>query len=196
LTDSVRKFRNYSPLYNLIKGRKGPGQESVIEKHFIDGRRVLFLASYARNKGLSADEIRQHPNFNMLKATVAAMRRLADERRLTVAVALAPSKEEVYSWVLDGKPSWSTGNSASAYSEAIKEMTEQNGMPFLDLTPTLVSASRRVYEESGELLWWNDDTHWNPLGQKIATAAIQQELLLPLRRRLTDVRKQGEPNTK
>ncbi|HEX7314488.1 MAG TPA: hypothetical protein VF297_11225 [Pyrinomonadaceae bacterium] len=184
LVDAVRRFRYRSPLRYVLFGRDVPGSESVIEKKFLDGRRLLFLAQYARNNGRTAEDVRRHPNFALLRQTIGAMKRLADERRLRVTVALVPSKEEIYSWVLDGAPPWSTDGAPSPFSAAVEEMARQNGMPYLDLKPALVGASRRAFEESGQLLWWADDTHWNPLAQKVAAEAIQRELLLPLRPRL------------
>jgi hypothetical protein len=180
IIDVVRRFRYRSPLSYVLFGRDVPGSASVVEKQLPDGRRLLFFAPYARNKDRTAEAVRQHPNFEMLKQTVGAMKRLADEKRLRVAVVLVPSKEEVYSWVLDGAPPWSTGGAPSPFSAAVEEMARENGMPYLDLKPLLADASRRAFEESGQLLWWADDTHWNPLAQKVAAEAIQRELL-PLR---------------
>ncbi len=177
--DSVRRFWNRSYVRAVVERRRPPGPEQVIERKFIDGRRLLFMQQYARNKDLTAEEVRRHPNFGALKATVEAMKRLADEKRLKVTVALVPSKEEVYSWVLDGGAPWSTGVEPSPFSAALEEMARNNGMPYLDLKPTLVGASKRAFEESGQLLWWGDDTHWNPLAQKVAAEAIQRGLLPP-----------------
>lgn len=184
LKDSIDGFRYRSPLRIIFEQRRQPlgGPSEVIEKSFVDGRRLLFLKQYARNKDLTANEVRQHPNFELLGATFGAMKRLADERRLSVAVVSVPSKEEVYAWALEGRPAWSTGGEPSALSAALAEMARRHGMPFLDLKPALVGASRRAFEDSGQLLWWHDDTHWNPLGQQLAADTIQRELLLPLRK--------------
>ena len=54
----------------------------VIERRFIDGRRMLFHATYAQRRNRTADEIRRHPNFESLKATLGAMARLTVQRRL------------------------------------------------------------------------------------------------------------------
>lgn len=177
LVDTVRRFRYLSPLRYVLFGRDVPGSESVIEKKFPDGRRLLFLAQYARNKDRTAEDVRRHPNFEPLRQTVGAMKRLADEKRLRLVVVLVPSKEEVYSWVLDDAAPWSTDGAPSPFSSAVEEMARQNGMSYLDLKPVLVSASRRVFEESGQLLWWADDTHWNSSAQKVAAEAIQHEVL-------------------
>jgi hypothetical protein len=118
----------------------------------------------------------RHPNFESLKATLGAMERLAGERQLTVAVALAPSKEEVYSWVLDGAPPWSAGEEPSGFSAVLHGLCAQHGFRLLDLKPALVEASRRAYEKSGALLWWRDDTHWNGDGQRAAVAVYENLL--------------------
>ena len=75
------------------------------------------------------------------------------------------------------------GGAPSPSSAAFEEMARQNGMSYLDLKPGLVGASRGVFKESGQLLWWADETHWNPLAQKVAAEDIQRELL-PLQPRL------------
>lgn len=174
LADDLSDFRSRSPVRRLLS-RDESGQ--VIERKFIDGRRMLFHAAYARRRGRTAEEVMRHPNFESLKATLGAMERLAVERRLNVAVALVPSKEEVYSWVLDGGPPWSARAEPSGFSEVLRGLCEQHGFRYMDLKPALLEASKRDYEKSGALLWWLDDTHWNGEGQRAAAAALHQNLL-------------------
>lgn len=167
-------FRGRSPVRRLLSG----GDASlVIERQFVDGRRVLFHRDYAERRSRTSEEIVRHPHFAHLKATLGAMERLAGERRLKVSVALVPSKEEVYSWVLDGAPAWSAGAGPSGFSEVLRGLCEQHGFRFLDLKPTLSEESRRAYEASGALLWWPDDTHWNAEGQRAAARAVYENLL-------------------
>ena len=118
-----------------------------------------------------------HPNFGGLKTTLGAMQRLAGERRLRVSVALVPSKEEVYSWVLDGAPAWSASAEPSGFSDVLRRLCEQHRFRFLDLKPALLQDARREHEKSGALLWWPDDSHWNGVGQQVAARAIYQNLL-------------------
>ncbi|MDT7604347.1 MAG: hypothetical protein QOF61_2344, partial [Acidobacteriota bacterium] len=167
-------FRSRSPVHRLLSPG---GAAAVVERTFVDGRRVLFLSLYAERRSRTAEEISRYPNFENLKATLGAMERLAGERRLTVAVALVPSKEEVYSWVLDGAPPWTTGNEPSGFSVVMRELCARHGFRFLDLKPALLEASRRSFEETGALLWWRDDTHWNGDGQRVAAAAVYENLL-------------------
>jgi hypothetical protein len=169
LVNGVSDYRSRSPVHRLLSPDES---ESVIERKFVDGRRVLFFAPYAQRRSRTAEDIMRHPNFGNLKATLEAMERLARERGLTVSVALVPSKEEVYSWVLDAKPPWSADVGPSGFSAVLRGLCELYGFSFLDLKPSLVEASKRDYEKSGALLWWRDDSHWNGDGQRAAAAII------------------------
>jgi hypothetical protein len=59
----------------------------------------------------------------------------------------------------------------------MRELCAHHGFHFLDLKPALVEASGRVFKETGGLLWWRDDTHWNVAGQRAAAAVIYESLL-------------------
>jgi hypothetical protein len=179
LTNRLSDFRARSPIRRLML-RRAPDQ--VVERRFVDGRRILFLRAYAQRRTRTLEDVKQHQNFDGLKATLGAMEQFAGERRLTVAVAFVPSKEEVYSWVLDGAPPWSADNEPSGLSVALRGLCKQHGFKFLDLKPTLVDASRRAYEQSGALLWWRDDSHWNDEGQRIAAAVIYENLVHEIQR--------------
>jgi hypothetical protein len=178
--ERISDFRARSALLRLMS-RSDPSQ--IIERRFIDGRRILFHPAYAQRRSRTAEDIRRHPNFESLKATLGAMERLVVARRLSVAVALVPSKEEVYSWVLDSARPWSADSGPSSFSVVLRGLCEEHGFRFLDLKPTLVAASVQAYQKSGELLWWSDDSHWNDGGQRVAAAAVYQALFHGLQRR-------------
>ena len=138
---------------------------------------MLFNDYYAQRRSRTADDVMRHHNFVALKTTIKAMQRLAQERSLRVSVVLVPSKEEVYAWVLDGAPPWSTSAKPSGFSDVLRRLCEEHSFAFLDLKPTLLEDARRENEKSGALLWWPDDTHWNGVGQRSAARAIHKSLL-------------------
>jgi hypothetical protein len=107
------------------------------------------------------------------------MSKFAEEQGLTVKVVLIPSKVEVYGWVEDGAPPWSTPSTPSGFSVALEKIARQNGLEFLDLKPFLVGEAKEAYASSGELLWWYDDTHWNVRGHDVVASIIYDELLAP-----------------
>jgi lysophospholipase L1-like esterase len=51
------------------------------------------------------------------------------------------------------------------------------GIAFCDLKPDLVTAARTAYAQTGALVWWPDDTHWNEAGHRAAADAVYEHLL-------------------
>lgn len=143
----------------------------VVARDFLNGRKLLFYRPYIKTSLRTPDEVVAHANFPRLGETVNAMKRLAGGRGMRLLVALVPAKEEVYSWVWKGEPSWSSDTGPSGFSVALSRVCAEGGVRFIDLKPELVEESRRAYEESGKLLYWYDDTHLSTEGC-IFTASI------------------------
>ena len=97
---------------------------------------------------------------------------------IRVLVAYIPSKAGVYDWLLDRvNPLISPKTEGqSAFSRVLEEICQANSFGFIDLEPVMRAESERVYEESGDLLWWRDDTHWNGKGHLVAAQAISEWL--------------------
>lgn len=175
---SLRTFQNRSPIRQIVtrftQGRRE--RDQVIERRFVDGSTVLFYSPYARRRGRSLEDVRRHEHYPNLEATLGAMARLARARGLHVAVVVVPSKEEVYSWVLDGGRRWSAGTAPSGLAQALEAMAGSYGFMFVDLKPRLIEASERVFRQSGALLWWRDDTHWNERGHAAAAAIVSEHV--------------------
>lgn len=181
LVFALKKFRYRSPLRRIIVPVAGEwdARENVVKRDFAGGRKVLFYAPYDASRRRTREEVLRHPNFAALRDIVAAMKRLTDERHLKLAIVCLPSKEEVYSWALDGAHPWTTDPQPSGFAAALGGLSREQGIAFLDLKPRLVEESRRAYPESNELLWWWDDTHWNARGHTVAADAVYEELLRP-----------------
>jgi SGNH hydrolase-like domain, acetyltransferase AlgX len=168
-------FREGSAVRQLM--RRADHSDLLISRTAPDGRTVLFFKPYADRTSRTVDEVRHHPNFAHLSATFTLMRQFAQTKHLRVVVAVVPSKEEVYSWLFNREPEWTSPREPSGFSIVAHEFCDLNGFKFFDLKPTLIEASERKFKESGELLWWRDDTHWNGVGQRVAADAIYEKLL-------------------
>ena len=177
LLAAIRNFRAHSFVRGLIDRISSEGSRDVIAAAFLDGSNVLFYADYVRAAERTYSQVLQHPNYYCLEGTIAAMKKLAEAKNLTVAIVLVPTKEEVYSWVLKRARPWSSSRSPSGFSVALRQISEREGMRFLDLKPLLVDRSKTVFEENGELLWWRDDTHWNSRGNKAVADIVYSSLL-------------------
>lgn len=179
LGTSIRNFRDHSPVSRYISvARTNRSPDWLVEETFLDGSTMVFSYQYIEVSQRTSEDIRNHPNYEHLRATLTATHELTDSKGVTLVIILAPSKEEVYSWLTDQADPWSTNPSPGEFAVELEALTDQEGLCFIDLKPLLVAESQRVYEESGDLLWWRDDTHWTPLAQQITAAYLVEHLCL------------------
>lgn len=168
-------MRARSPVRYLLQTHDRSGD--VVDRDFLNGRKLLFYKPYIEISARSSEEIIKHPNYARLRATIPAVKRLAESHGLRLAVVLVPAKEEVYSWVWERTPPWSTGTGPSGFADVLGDICTEEGLLFLDLKPHLVRASRRSYDESAQILYWYDDTHLNTTGNRLAASVIYSELV-------------------
>lgn len=183
---TLKRVRNRSPVYRMLRrarynltGTAADGPVTVVvPSTFVNGRTLLFLKPYVEASRRPYPEIVAHENYAALQKTMAATQALARRLKISLKVVLAPTKEEVYRWVLDKGQPWSTSPDPSGFAVALSEICATQGIQFLDLKPAFVSMSKERFERSGELLWWYDDTHWNEAGHDLAATVIHQQLLV------------------
>jgi hypothetical protein len=171
----VETARRRSPVRLLLRRRRG--KQTVVASDFPNGRKLLFYKPYIEAASRTPEEVVGHPNYARLRATVAAVKSLSEALGLRPSVVLVPAKEEVYSWVWRGEAPWTGAAVPSGFAAVLKRVCEEEGLPFLDLKPSLFAESRRVYEESGRLLYWYDDTHLNTEGSRFTASVLYRELL-------------------
>jgi hypothetical protein len=168
---------NRSPIRQMIVAGEDGSREFVHPLRFLGGRSMLFFVPYATAGYRSREQVLSHPNFQRFLAVFEDMTTFCDSNALHLRVVLIPSKEEVYSWVPEGGDPWSTDASPSGFAQVLDVVCRSRNVEFLDLKRPFVEASRRLYEEDGELLYWRDDTHWNDAGQRLAAQLMYERLL-------------------
>jgi hypothetical protein len=174
---SLKVFRDNSQLRRIVMlpfAERPP--EQVFTKPFLDGSALPFYHVHIRSSSMTFDDVVRHPNYEMLKATMGAMRKLAESKRFKVLVVSIPCKEEVYSWALEGKGPWTASKEPSGFARALKILSDNEHFKFMDLKPALIDASPREFQESRSLLYWRDDTHWNLAGNKVAASLVSEVL--------------------
>ncbi len=141
-----------------------------------DGKTILFHKTYAARSRKSVKDITGHPNYSKLTLTLTRMKELIDETGASFKIVLFPSKSEVYSWLYYEKEPWSTQPVKSSFSKVLAEICSELGVDFLDIAPALISESKKLYESSGELFYWSDDTHFNAKGHQRAATLLKKFL--------------------
>jgi hypothetical protein len=175
----VNAWRARSPVRYLIENsmRERDPRDDVIARDFLNRSKMLFYRPYTESSFRTPEQVIAHPNFERLRATIRAVKNLAEARGMRAAVVLVPAKEEVYSWVWKGGPPWSSDESPSGLSFVLARACAEEGLKLLDLKPSLIAESRRVYEDSGQVLYWYDDTHMSAAGNVFTSSVIYRELL-------------------
>jgi lysophospholipase L1-like esterase len=173
--NQVNSVRSRSPLLRLTHPISQ--SEEVVTYEFLNKRRLLFHKPYIQASTMSVDQILHHPVYQQLKATIGTVKRFVHSQGWRLAMVAAPSKEEVYAWVWQRQPPWSTPAEASSFSTILQRICNEEDIPYLDLKPPLVIESRHAYENGGELLYWYDDTHLNRLGSRYSADVIYEKFL-------------------
>jgi hypothetical protein len=189
LTVSATTFRNMSPVRNvmdLLTNQSHQSKQPVIVRDLANGRKLIFRTRYVTAVRLSYDQVRLHPHYPKLVAVLDDMKKFSDSRHFSVVVVMIPAKEEVYSSILSGK-SEPGDNQPSGFSQAVQELCQRDGLPYLDLKPFFLDEANKQLARSGELLWWSDDTHWNDRGHALAASIANDKLLAPMERALQSV---------
>jgi hypothetical protein len=171
-------FARRSPIRQLVSrlSRGNQSADQVLIREFVDGRKILFFQPHVTRKNRTEAMIREHANYEKLLYTIRGINRIAGEHKLPVAILLIPSKEEVYEWVLERTGAWSTDTRPSGLAAALDSFCRENNLSFLDLKPLLVEAAEKAFKESGELVYWTDDTHWNVKGHGIVADIVHRTI--------------------
>lgn len=88
----------------------------------------------------------------------------------TYAVVMIPSKIRIlgpHCTFEQDSPLADWQSQYSAWPTAVAAWCETQELAYLDLTPALKAAMQR-----GDMPWFNGDTHWNPMGNRVAAEAV------------------------
>jgi hypothetical protein len=161
----------------MLGGRLFNGNRSapkVLVRQLPDGRPMLFYEPYVTSRDRTGAMARAHANYPALMNTIRGVKKAAAGRGLTTVIVLFPGKEEVYDWVVDGRQPWDRKRGQGGLGEALVESCREEGLKFVDLAPALTEAAEKEWKNSGELIYWADDTHWNEKGHAIVADAIHE----------------------
>jgi hypothetical protein len=166
------------PLVSLRRRLFGERYGSrVIKRELPNGQPILFLDKNEELAALPQTIVEHYPSFSNIERTLGVMQKLAAERALDLTVIIIPSKGEVYRWILDQRDPRPEDAQASGFEQALLEVCTRLKLRCLNTKLYLIKEASRLFESSGELLWWRDDTHLNDRGHQAIADFIAREIL-------------------
>jgi hypothetical protein len=172
-----RTFRNRSPLnqwMEAVRWRVQGQSGGVIVRDLPDGRPLLFQDRHEAWGTRARVEVETHPNFVKLERTLVTMKGLVEKRSLGLILMIFPTKGEVYRWVLEQRGPRPDDERPSGFSDAVLAACGRLALRCVDAKPGLIKEARQLYDETGDLLWWRDDTHLGEKGHEAVAAFIAQ----------------------
>jgi hypothetical protein len=133
-----------------------------------DGRPMLFIRDIEHPGPLPAID----PHIRGIERLRDALRE--DGHRL--AVYLVPDKLTVYRDLLEVPAA--SGDTGPRILAEFDRRIRSLGIPTVNLEPVLHGAAEQAMKK-GELIYWPDDTHWNPAGIEVAAREISRGFDLP-----------------
>jgi SGNH hydrolase-like domain, acetyltransferase AlgX len=143
-----------------------PYRLEVARRKLQNGQEVLFYRydmRPLRDEQKLATEWRSY--FEDLRQRMA-------RRNLQLVVLVVPDKYTVYGPLLEERPGDFGGERLLA---AIEQELRKTDIPVVNLTQKFRAAAAEVLSRN-QYIYWRDDTHWNPLGIKLAAASLWSEL--------------------
>ena len=140
----------------------------VAVRELEDGRPMLFIRNLEHPGPLPTIE----PHIRGIEQLRDALRE--DGHRL--AVYIVPEKFTVYRDLL--RSSVPGGDMGVRVLAEFDRDLGALGIPRVNLEPILHEAARAAMDK-GEVIYWPDDTHWNPMGIEVTARAINRTFDLP-----------------
>ena len=177
LLETPAAVREASLLHDRLHGSGVPREGDRLPSQFIDGvelatrifdseafgPRIFAIPRYVQRATRSREYVESHPNAARLKGALRRMRDLAAEHEFEVTVLLAPSAPRVHGKAFPDMPQPSE---RPHLLEFLKEEAGQVGFDAIELLPALEARA------DSELLYFTDDTHWNPRGHELVAERI------------------------
>lgn len=143
-------------------------QSQVAVRDLADGRPMLFIRGLEHGGPPPAPE----PHVQAIEKMRDALR----EDGFRLAVYLVPEKFTVYRDLLRS-PVPGADHGARVLARFERRLGEA-GIPVVNLEPALHAGAVEAFRR-GELIYWPDDTHWNPAGIQIAAREISRAFDVP-----------------
>jgi len=196
LATRARTYRKRSPLRQLFDRFTSEGSDlhTGASRLALPSGDELLVYNMALSTVTRAPEVvGRGRKYELLVDALEHGIRLARDRGIELACFSVPAKSQAYAWGLSAPPGGKAGDAPRYYSlnalasqmspewedpfvTSVRRSLAPHGVPLYDLLPPVRRAAKTSYELDGTLLWWRDDTHPSPAGQRAFATAIEKKL--------------------
>lgn len=176
LPDTSATAQVMSRLWTTVRGLFPLLQQAVVVE--APEVKMLFYRPAIRSERRPLDS----ESLNRIVRMVALVDDICRQRHMQLVILLIPDKERVYrAWIprnaVTSPPD--TGNPSNLmYVEAC---LREASIDVVNLLPLFEEAAAQ-----GGLLYWRDDTHWNPVGVELAVQSVADDILQHITERVAD----------
>ena len=172
--ENFRKTNNFNSLLGRILKGSLSDNNSLIE--FDTKAGVMHcLKSYSKMASIPIGELENTSEAEHLRMITKILAKKTEEMNLKLVVLYIPSKCSVCRIILEDENS---SYRRSGFSLLTEKICKENKIQFIESGYTLFSKSREIYSDKGNFLWWLDDSHLNPEGNKVIADTLIANLKL------------------
>jgi hypothetical protein len=168
-SQEIAQLQANSPIRRMARVVWGgcPTADSVFRRRLSPGGELLFYRPYDKATRMTTAELSGSPGWTVAASAIRMLSEVINkEPGVRLRLILVPTKEHVYLYP----------NTPAAAAPLLSRLAEELSVPFTDATDTFLAEARQLLQSRGDLLWWRDDTHWNPNGHQVMTKLLISQL--------------------
>jgi len=166
LNESLENFRgtnNVNILINRLSGKDLIPQNKLVEIETKSGK-MHCLKDYIKAVEMPLEEIEESNEAGNLNEIIKIISNESQRRGIQPLILFIPSKCSVCRIIVEDT---SSSYKRSGFSILLENICRENRVAFIESGYAMFAESKNLYAKNGEFLWWLDDSHLNPAGNKI-----------------------------
>ncbi|MGE3062958.1 MAG: hypothetical protein AB7T10_04925 [bacterium] len=166
--ENFRKTNNFNRFIHRLQNKELAERKDLIEINTKSGV-MHCMKCYLEMANIPLSELEKNSASDNLMNLMKIMRAEANKAGIELVVLFIPSKCSVCKVILEDENS---SYSRSGFSLLTEKICRENKIWFIESGYSLFAKSKKTYRENGEFLWWLDDSHLNPAGNKVVADTV------------------------
>ncbi|MEM7104713.1 MAG: GDSL-type esterase/lipase family protein [Bacteroidota bacterium] len=171
-------YRKIRAQLRFRKTLETTGNPDIHVANLPGGHPVLFHQTYIESALTSADSIRSLGDYKSYEDVFITAAKFCESKGVELKIISLPVKFEIYRWLFEKRVPGSTPYQPSGFSKVVKDICNENNIPFYDFAPFLDAYSSDLLENQNSITWWRDDTHFNAHGYRALHQFVRDSVLV------------------